>query len=201
MKKSVFTTEMIVKIAILGALAAVLLLLNFPVPFAPSFYKVDFADIPALIGGFTFGPLSALMICFVKIVLNIIMEGGSETAFVGELSNFLISAAFTMTCAAIYQKNKTRNNAVIAMLIGSLVMCVVGCILNYFVIIPAYVYFMNFPLDAIIGMGTRIFPIIDSKLSLVIFCTAPFNLFKALLQNLLTFFLYKRLSIYLKPAK
>lgn len=201
MKKSVFTTEMIVKIAVLGALAAVLLLFNFPVPFAPSFYKVDFADIPALIGGFAFGPLAALMICLVKIVINIIIEGGSTTAFVGELSNFVISVAFTVTCAAIYRRNKTRKNALIAMLIGSLAMCFVGSVMNYFAIIPAYVYFMNFPLEAIIGMGTRIFPIISSKLLLVIFCTAPFNLFKAFLQSLLTFFLYKRLSVYLKPVK
>lgn len=201
MKKSVFTAEMIAKIAVLAALAAVLLLFNFPVFFAPVFYKVDFSDIPALIGGFSYGPLAAAMICFIKIVLNIIMEGGSETAFVGELSNLLISISFTVTCSYLYQKKKTKGGAVVSMVIGSAVMGLCGCVLNYYLIIPAYVTFMHFPLEAIIGMGTKIFPSVKDLMSLIVYCTLPFNLFKAAVQSVVTFILYKRISSLLKPAR
>ena len=198
MNKKYFTVEVIAKIAILGALSAILLIFNFAIPIAPTFYKVDFADLPALIGGFAMGPIAAAMIEFIKIVINIIMEAGSTTMFVGEISNMLMGMALTVPAAYYYQKNRTMNGAIKSMIIGSICMVIVAGLLNYFAIIPAYVKFMHFPLDAIIGMGNKIFPFVTSKLTLVLFCTIPFNIIKALLTCLVARVLYKHLSPILK---
>ena len=73
MNNKYFTIEVIAKIGVLGALSAVLLMINFPIPIAPSFYKIDFSDLPALIGGFAMGPLAAAMIELVKFIINIII--------------------------------------------------------------------------------------------------------------------------------
>lgn len=198
MEKKGFTTKKIAVIGIFGALAAVLLIFNFPVFFAPTFYKIDFADVPALIGGFALGPIVAVLIEVLKILINIIMEGGSQTAFIGELSNLLMSIAFVGTAAFVYKKEHTRMGALKSLIIGTISLAIIGSILNYFLIIPAYVEFMHIPLEAIIEMGSKIFPIINSKLSLVLLCTLPFNLVKGVLQSAITFILYKRISPLLK---
>ena len=199
MNKKLFSTDMIIKVAILAALSAVLLIFNFPIPLAPSFYKIDFADVAGLIGGFAMGPFAAFMIQVIKIILNIIIEGGSQTAFIGELSNFLISSSLCVTAAAIYHKDHTLKGAIRALILGSVFMVLVAAVLNYLLIIPAYVKFMHFPLDAIVSMGTKIIPLVKDKLTLILFCTVPFNLIKALMVSLITFVVYKRISPLLKP--
>ena len=86
------------KVAIVGvfsAIAFVLMIFEFPLPFAPSFYKFDFSDIPALIGGFAAGPLVAVMIEFIKVLLNLLLQG-TTSAFVGEIANFVVGAAFVL---------------------------------------------------------------------------------------------------------
>lgn len=52
------TVNYIVKVAILAALSAVIMLLEFPLPFAPGFYKLDLSEAVILMGGFAMGPVS-----------------------------------------------------------------------------------------------------------------------------------------------
>ena len=52
----------------LSAIATVLMLFEIPLPFAPSFYEIDFSEVPVLIGCFTMGPLAGAAIEMVKIL-------------------------------------------------------------------------------------------------------------------------------------
>ena len=65
----------------LGALSAVLMMFNFPVPFVPSFLKFDIAELPALFAGFILGPISGCFVIILKIALKIVIQG-TDTAFV-----------------------------------------------------------------------------------------------------------------------
>ncbi len=190
---SFLTTKTIAKCAILGAIAAILMLIEFPLPIAPSFYKFDFSEVAVLMGGFALGPLAAVLIEGVKVLLNFLFNG-TITMGVGELANFIIGCAFAVPASIIYQKNKTKKGALIGMVVGTLVMTVVGIVLNYFVLIPAYVALAGFPLDAIISMGAAIFSSIDSTFKLVILCVTPFNLIKGAIISLITLLLYKHIS-------
>ena len=58
----VLSTRKIAVIGVFSAIAFVLMLLEFPVPFAPPFYELDFSEIPVLIGTFAFGPVAGVMI-------------------------------------------------------------------------------------------------------------------------------------------
>ena len=191
------TVKNISSIAVLGALGAVLMLFDFPIAIAPSFYKVDLGDLPCLIGAFALGPVPALFIQIVKIIVKLLFKPTS-TAFVGEIAAFLFSSVYCVTAAFIYQKNKNRNSAIKAMVIASVVMAIFATIGNYLFIIPAYVNMYHIPLEAIIGMGSAIFPIISDKFTFVLCCVLPFNLIKALIVDVLTFILYKRISPLLK---
>ena len=77
-------TRMMVQIAMLTAVAEVLMLFDFPLPFAPSFYKIDLSEVPILIGCFAMGPAAGIIIEAMKILLNFIISG-TVTAGVGEL--------------------------------------------------------------------------------------------------------------------
>ena len=199
MKKERFlTTARMTRIAILGVCAFMLMYFEIALPFiAPTFYKLDFSEIPVLIGGFALGPLSAVVIELIKILLKLLFKP-TMTAFVGELANFLVGCAFAVPAALYYQKNRTKKGALISLLIGTLCMALAGFAVNLWLVIPAYVSIMHFPLEAIIGAGAAIFPVVDSVFMLVLCCTTPFNLIKGILLSILTFLLYKRISPFLK---
>ena len=195
--KNSLSVRNIATIAILGVLAAILMLFDFPIAIAPNFYKLDLSDLPCLIGAFALGPVPAFFIQVIKILVKMLLKPTS-TAFVGELAAFVISTVYCVSAAFIYQRNKTKKGAVLAMLAGSLCMAVIGTLANYAIIIPFYVDWFHLPLEAIIGMGNAIFPVIHDKLSFVLCCVLPFNLIKALIVDLVTFVIYKRVSPLLK---
>lgn len=198
MKNKHFTTKQITKISILAVISAILLVLNFPLFFFPSFYKIDFADVPRLLCGFAIGPVAGVFCTIVSLILNIIFEGGSETAFVGELAALLISISFVLPSTLIYKKNHTKKGAIISLLIGTAVTSVVSIFVNYFILFPMYETLMNIPMSAIIDLTKNIIPLVNSKLTLVMLCTFPFNLLKAFMNSLIIILVYKRISPLLK---
>lgn len=187
------TIATIVKIAILGALAFVVMLAEFPLPFIPPFYELDFSETIVLIGGFALGWLPAVGIEALKILLNI-LSTGTQTAYVGEFANFLIGLSFVLPAVFIYHRNKTRGNAVKGLVVGTICLVIFGAFLNAVVLLPAYSYFYHMPMDALIGMGTAVIPLIKDRFTFVLFATAPFNLIKAVLTSILTMLVYKRIS-------
>ena len=186
-------TSTIVKIAILGTIAFVVMLLEFPLPFIPPFYKLDFSETVVLIGGFALGWLPAVCIEALKILLNIIFTG-TMTAYVGEIANFLIGLSFVLPAVLIYHRNKTRKTAIRGLIVGSVCLVVFGAVLNAVVLLPAYSYFYHMPMDVLIGMGSALIPLIKDRFTFVLFATAPFNLIKAILNSILTILVYKRIS-------
>ena len=196
MNKNRFFTTILLKLQYYQ-LFLYLMLLQVPIPFIPSFYELDLSEVPVLIGGFSLGPLAAISIEGVKILLKIIIEGTS-TAYVGEVANFIVGCAFGVPASIIYLKNKTKQNAVKSLIVGGISMVITAMIMNYFVLLPAYSYFYKMDLEVIIGMGTALIPIIKNKLTFVLFATTPFNTIKAIVVSLFTFALYKHISPLLK---
>ena len=196
MRKSL-TVKNITRIAILATLGAILMLIDFPIFVAPGFYKMDLGDLPCLIGAFAMGPVPALFIQIIKILLKMLFKPTS-TAFIGEIAAFIFSSSYCLSASIIYQNNKTKKGAVKALIIGSIVMIIVSVLANYLFIIDAYSKLYGMPLEAIIGLGQAIFPIINSKLSFVLCCVLPFNIIKVICVDLFTMLLYKHISPILK---
>ena len=65
----VSATKFITVCGMFGALAGILMLLEIPVFFAPSFYKIDLSELPVMIGGMYLGPVAAVIIELVKIMM------------------------------------------------------------------------------------------------------------------------------------
>ena len=195
--KSRMNIHTIAKISILGALSCIVMLLEFPLPIAPPFYELDFSEVIVLIGGFALGPGAAVCIEGLKIILNLLING-TITMGVGEFGNFLIGCAFVLPAVLIYQKEKTKKHALIGLCTGIVMMTLVGAIVNYFILIPAYTTFANIPMDVILGMGKAIHAGIDGLFALIMICVVPFNLIKGIVVSAIVFLCYKKVSPLLK---
>ncbi|MBU9726430.1 ECF transporter S component [Diplocloster modestus] len=193
-KKSKVNIRTIVQIGMLSAIATVLMLFEIPLPFmAPSFYELDFSEVPVLIGCFAMGPIAGVLIELVKILLNLVING-TITAGVGEAANFLIGCAFILPAGMIYKHRKSRKTAIIGMAAGTVTMTILGCFLNAYVLLPAYASAFGWPLTSIIEMGSAINPVVKSLPTFVILMVAPFNILKGVVVSLITFLLYKYIS-------
>ncbi|MBN2557208.1 MAG: ECF transporter S component [Clostridia bacterium] len=184
-------TSWLVKVAMLSAVASVLMFLEMTIPFVPPFLKLDFSDIPALLAGFSLGPLAGAAVVLIK---NLVHALTSWSFLVGELANFLIGISFVLPAAFIYRKHKNKKNAIIGMAVGGATMTVAAGLLNYFILIPLYATVLNFPVEAIIGMSNEVNKYIVDLKTLVLIGITPFNIFKAFVNILITALIYKRLS-------
>ena len=92
-QKKRLSVKTVVLIGMFGALAAVLETFQIPVPFAPPFYKLDFAETPIMIGAFALGPVPAILMELVKNLLKILING-TTTMYVGDLGNFIGGLCF-----------------------------------------------------------------------------------------------------------
>lgn len=192
-KESKVRVKAIVQIGMLAAVAMVLMLFEIPLPFAPTFYKIDFSEVPVLIGCFVMGPVAGAAIELVKILLNLIING-TDTAGVGEFANFCIGCALCVPAGIIYRRKRTRTGALVGMVTGTVLMTLVGCFLNVYLLLPTYAKAFEMPIDALVGMGTAVNPQITSLWSFVLLAVAPFNLLKGFLVSVIVFMIYKKIS-------
>lgn len=188
-RKKRFSLRYLTATAVLAALSTVLMMLSFSVPFMPSFLKLDFSELPALIAAFSMGPLSGVLVCLIKNLLNLPL---TTTGGVGELCNFLLGACFVLPAGFLYRFRKNRKTALLAALLGALVMAFASLPLNYFISYPMYMKFL--PLEQIIGLYQAIVPGVNGLFQCLLFFNVPFTFLKGLLDTALTFLVYKRIS-------
>lgn len=181
--------------AIMGALGTVLMIIEFSIPIMPSFIKLDFSELPALIAAFAYGPVYGIAVCFIKNLIHILF---GSTMCIGEISNFILGSVFVGTAGLIYKKNKTKKGALISCLAGAVIMAVISIFTNYFVVYPLYVKVLGMPMEAILGMYQAILPAADSLWKALIIFNLPFNIVKGILDAVLCFLIYKRISPILK---
>lgn len=184
-----FSTKNLAIVAVFSALAAIIYLFDFSLPFFPPFIKLDFADLPALIAAFTFGPVTGILIQVVRNALHLFV---SNTGGVGELANIIIGSTMVGTAGFIYQYDKTKTGAFKALLAGTIAMTLVAMPLNYFVILPLFSLFM--PLDAIFALSAKFIPAIHDKFTFILYVTLPFNLLKGTTISFSSWLLYKKLQ-------
>ncbi len=193
MTKSRVSVRKMTMIGMLSAVSYILMFLQFSVPLMPEFVKLDFSEIPILIGAFALGPVSGVVIALIKNILHLM---NSNTGGIGELSNFLLGASFALTAGFIYKKLNTRMGAVIGAIVGAIVMGGFSILSNYYLVYPVYTVFM--PMETIIAAYQAINPRIENLLQALIVFNLPFTVFKVAVSSVITFLVYKRISPIIK---
>ena len=194
------------KIALLAAMSVVLM--YFEIPMTPfPWLKIDFSDVPALMGGFAFGPLAATIIVVLKNVLHVLVKG-SETALVGQLGNILIGLSLVLPPAFIYRRNKTKKTAIFGMVVGFFTIQLGGIIANRFILIPLFggTAILEGFVPAVQDLVNNIAGVFNSNGSTIqltgsgflyytLFGLIPINSVKSIIVSTITYVLYKKVSV------
>lgn len=198
MSKTQTKTRLVAGCGMLSAIAFVLQLLEFPLPLLiPDFIKLDFSDLPELIGAFAYGPLAGVVIALVKNLLHALIA--THSFGIGEMSNFILGAVFSGVAGLVYKKYNSKKGAFIGGVLGALAMALVSFPSNLFIVYPVYYNFM--PKDVIISAYSAILPWVNSiEVSLLVF-NVPFTLIKGLISAGIALLIYKPLSPVLHGRK
>ncbi len=160
---------------LLSAVAFVLYFIEFPIPFFPTFLKIDLADIPAIIAAFSMGPISGVAVELIKNIFGFLTK--TTTGGIGEMANFTCGTVLVLIAGGVYMINKSIKSAIIGLLIGALTMALTMSIINYYVFIP--MFYPEMPMDQVLTLiKTAIF---------------PFNLIKGIIIGLISIFTFKGL--------
>lgn len=178
-RKSIKT---LAQIALLGGIGAFLMFIQIPFG-ATSFYKLDVSDVPVLVGGFALGPVAGLAILALKNAIFAVARF-QPYELLGLPMNFVATAVMMLSAWWIYQRKKTWKNAISALAMGILASTAVMAPMNYFVM-PFFIrtFTPNVPVPSPAQITT-----------LIVGATVPFNLVKGLINGVLTFLVYKRVS-------
>ena len=186
------SAKTIAKVGVLSAIAYILMFISIPLPIFPSFLKIDLSDIPAIFGGMSLGPMAGLAIVIVKNFLQGITA--STTGGVGEFANVIIGGSYVLIICLFYRKLKSIKGVLIGGLLGIIAMTIMGCIMNYYVMIPLYATVYGMPLEQIVQLGTVINSKVTDLMTFVIWMIAPFNILKASIMTAVTMPLFEKME-------
>lgn len=190
-------TRNTVIVAMMSAIALVIYYLDFPVPLMPGFIKLDFSNVISLVAGFSMGPLAGAAVCLIKNILHLVIKGFGTTMGIGDIFDFVTSAAFTITAAIIYKKNRTFRGAIKGCILGTVIFTVVSLPLNYFITYPIYAKAFG-GMEAIMGAYKAIMPGVKNLFAALCIFNVPFTLIKGIICALITILIYKPLSPIIK---
>lgn len=191
-----FNLRQLLTITLMAVIAFIIMFLEFPLPIFPDFLKIDLSDLPALITGLALGPVAGVLVELLKNLLHLLR---TTTGGVGELANFLVGAALIIPPSLMYKKKGALSRFTVGLITGILLMGVVGGLSNYFILLPFYQNFM--PMEAIVGLGSKVNPAIHDTATLILYAIVPFNILKGAVVTLFAIALFKRVTPMIKTMK
>lgn len=184
------------EITMIGVQSAITIILYYfvkiNVPFFPSWLDLQVSEIPALITSFAYGPYAGSIVILVRFITKL---PGTMTLGVGEIADLIFGLALVIISGIIYKKNKTLKGALIGLGIGMGVSTVLACILNWCMLIPAYLYIANFPMESLVEGMSYIGGVNANNFMTyyILIGVLPFNIFRYIIVYILTFLLYKKI--------
>lgn len=174
-------------LALLGTISLVLFFFNFPLPILPSYLKIDFSDVPALMAGLIFSPLAGVIVVALKNILYLAVSGAGDP--IGVVANFLAGTMFIVPVSVLYHKFKGVKSIVSGLVTGTIIMAVGMSVLNYFLILPAYGWFMGWEMaDSFVWFSVYAFIL-------------PFNIIKGIIVGLLFIPLFVRMRRWIEQKQ
>lgn len=192
-KNNPFNTKFIAKTGIFASISIILYIVpyfQFPLFFMPSFLELHFDEVPALIAGFAYGPLSGIIVILCKTLVKLPM---TRTLGVGELADLIYSIAFVIPASLIYKKNRSLKGAFIGLSLGVLIQIIVSSLITSFAILDFYIAVMGLSKETILAMCQAANPNIKSLgWNFLLWVALPFNLIKDAIVSFFTLILYKK---------
>ncbi len=175
-----------VTVAMLGSISYLLMMLDFPFPGLPVFLRIDFSDVPGLVAAILFGPGAMMIVEATKNILYYVVQGSFMGVPVGEVANFIAGCVFILPAAYFYRKYYSVKGLTTGLVVGTTIMTIGMSILNYYLILPAYTWFLNSPAMSSSAMK-----------QLIITGILPFNIIKGVLVAVVSVLLVSRLQVWM----
>lgn len=166
-----------IKVSLLISISVILMYFDFTIIPAFPWLQIDLSEVPALMGGFAYGPITGAVIVILKVILRFLLKG-TGSAFVGEIANIIVGICFIIPAVYIYHRNKSKKTAIIGMISGALVMQVAAILANIYILLPLF------------GMDIKG----RSLINYILLGIIPFNAIKAIIVSVITYLLYKKVS-------
>lgn len=183
--------------ALCGAVAFVLMYFSFSIPVLSPFASFELSAVPELIGGFILGPVAAIEIVIIKIGLKLLFKG-SSSLLTGEILAFILSLSHVLPALLYYRGHRTKKGAAIGLALGTGICVVISVFANICITFPLYIQLYGMNWDGIISTCSAVNPWIKDIPTMVAFSVIPYNLLARSVTSLLTFLLYKKLSVPIK---
>ncbi|MTD30086.1 ECF transporter S component [Planomicrobium sp. YIM 101495] len=182
--------QAMIVVGMLSSISFVLMLFNFPLPALPPFLKVDFSDIPALIAAITMGPVAGILVAFFKNVLDWLFAGSPTGVPVGHMANLVTSILFILPVYVIYRKIASKKGIIAGLVLGTITMAIGMSVLNYFVFLPMYTYFLNVPAET----GNALF-------TTIVLGILPFNIVKGFILTAITLLMFNSIQPWIEKQR
>ncbi|MFC4558611.1 ECF transporter S component [Virgibacillus kekensis] len=180
----------LVVLALMGTISFVLFFLNFPVPLLPTPYlKIDFSEVPALIAALIFSPVAGVIVEAVKNLLYLAVSGSGDP--IGVTANFVAGVMFIYPVALLYHKFKGLKGLVFGLITGTVIMTIGMSVLNFYVILPVYAWFLGLPEMA--ETSAKTFAVFAGVL--------PFNMIKGIVVGLLFIPLFVKMKVWIEQQQ
>lgn len=181
-------------VASMGAIATILyIFVKFPLPIFPTFLDLQISELPALITGFAYGPVSGMFVILIKFIIKLPL---SSTAMVGEIGDLILGLSVVLTSSLIYRKWHTFKGAIFSLISSVIVGTLMACLINYSILIPFYLeFYFNGDINGLISMCSMI-PGINQDNFMTLYLLGgivPFNLIRFVITDVLTILVYKSL--------
>ena len=166
----------ITTLGILCSLAVITnLLISFPIIPLVSFLRYDPKDIIIVIGGFIYGPLSAMIMSVLTSLIEVFYRNAGGNILIDILMNVISTCSLACVAAYFYKKEHSRKGAIKGLIIGAVLSIAIMCLWNY-IVTPIYY-----------GMPREVVA------ALIVPGILPFNLIKNAINVLVVIYLYKPL--------
>ena len=193
-KENKLSVKQMTMIGIMSSITVILYyFVKFNLPFFPPWLDIQVSEIPALITAFAYGPQAGCLVIFVRCIIKL---PATQTAGVGEVADLILGVVLVLISSLIYHRKKSVKTALIGLSLGVLVSTVMAMLVNWLMLIPAYITIAGFPMESLVGMLDSYIPytVTESNfmLTYVFVGVLPFNIFRYIIVVALTFLLYKK---------
>lgn len=181
-------TKKLTFIGLLAAMAWIISFFSFPILYWAPFLKVDFSDIPIILGMYIYGPISGIGIAAIRSLLSYVASGGEAGFPIGDTTAFIATIVYTLPTYYFLKSSKlNRKRIFLASGLSTLSLTVTMAILNWWVVAPLYMRVMGFSVGPI-----------KEYLALSVI---PFNIIKGIVIGFIFFALFYQLQPYLDNLK
>ncbi|MFC4404807.1 ECF transporter S component [Gracilibacillus xinjiangensis] len=191
MKKPTFPNSYLYKFiifALMGTISAILMFINFPIPFLPPYLRLDLSDLPAFIAGLMFNPVAGAAVLAIKNILYLALTAIYDP--IGATANFLAGLFYVVPVTFLYYKYNSKKSVWVGLILGTIFMTLGMSVLNYFVFLPAYSIFMGWEeLSKTVKQNTVLAGIL------------PFNLIKGIIVGMVYYFIFLRLKKWIEKKR